>query len=111
MTTEPDRRLQKLIRRLKSPEDVKRIHTGLLLGRMGQEATAAVPTLLELLQGASVQNRKLAAWTLGNIGWGAVEAIPALLAAVQDGNPGVRKSAREALEKISPSRTQARATW
>jgi hypothetical protein len=45
MTTDPDRRLQKLIRRLKSPEDVKRIHAGLLLGRMGQEATAAVPTL------------------------------------------------------------------
>jgi len=109
MTTDPDRRLQKLIRRLRSPDDVKRIHAGLLLGRMGPGAIEAVPTLLELLQDASVQNRKLAAWTLGAIGQGAVEAIPALLVAVQDTNEGVRKMVREALDKISPSGTQARA--
>jgi HEAT repeat protein len=109
MTTDPDPRLQKLIRRLKSPHDVKRIHAGLLLGRMGPEAREAVPTLLELLQGASVQNRKLAAWTLGYIGQGAVEEIPALRVALRDSNEGVRKMAREALEKISPSGTQARA--
>jgi hypothetical protein len=64
---------------------------------------------IELLQGASVQNRKLAAWTLGNIGQGAVEAIQVLLVAVQDTNEGVRKMAREALDKISPFGTQARA--
>ena len=109
MTTNPDTRLQELIQGLKSPQDVKRIHAGLLLGRMGPEAREAVPTLLELLQGASVQNRKLAAWTLGSIGRGAVEAVPALLVAVQDTNEGVRKMAREALDKISPSGTQARA--
>ena len=107
MTTEL--RLQKLIRRLKSPDDVKRIHAGLLLGRMGPGAIEAVPTLLELLQDASVQNRKLAAWTLGAIGQGAVEAIPALLVAVQDTNEGVRKMAREALEQIGSSGTQSRA--
>ena len=109
MTTDPDRRLQKLIRRLRSPDDVKRIHAGLLLGRMGPGAIEAVPTLLELLQDASVQNRKLAAWTLGAIGQGAVEAIPALLVAVKDANEGVRKMAREALEQIGPSSSQARA--
>jgi HEAT repeat protein len=109
MTTDMDARLHKLIRRLKSPDDVKRIHAGLLLGRVGPEAREAVPTLLELLQDASVQNRKLAAWTLGSIGQGAVEAIPALLVAVQDTNQGVRQMAREALEKISPSGTHASA--
>ena len=108
MPTDPDARLQILIRRLRSPDDVKRIHAGLLLGRMGQGATEAVPTLLELLQDESVQNRKLAAWTLGSIGRGAVEAVPALLVAVQDTNEGVRKMAREALDKISPSGTPAR---
>ena len=108
MTTDPDARLQKLIRRLKSPHDLKQIHAGLLLGRMGPEAREAVPTLLELLQDASVQNRKLAAWTLGYIGQAAVEAIPALLVALRDSNEGVRKMACEALEKIRPSGTAAR---
>jgi HEAT repeat protein len=106
MKTDPDTRLQELIRRLKSADDAKRIHAGLLLGRMG--AREAVPTLLELLQDVSVQNRKLA-WTLGYIGQGAVAAIPALLVALRDSNDGVRKMACEALEKISPSGTQARA--
>ena len=109
MTTDYDPRLQKLIRRLRSPDDVKRIHAGLLLGRMGPEAREAVPSLLELLQDASVRNRKLAAWTLGSIGRGAVEAVPALLVAVQDTNEEVRKMAREALEQIGPSGSQARA--
>jgi HEAT repeat protein len=109
LTTDPDARLQKLIRRLKSPHDLKQIHAGLLLGRMGAEAREAVPTLLQLLQDASAQNRKLAAWTLGYIGQGAVAAIPTLLVAVQDTDEGVREMARGALEKISPSDTQARA--
>jgi HEAT repeat protein len=74
---------------------------------MGAEAREAVPTLLELLQDACVQNRKLAAWTLGYIGQGAVEAIPALLVAVRDSDEGVRKMACEALEKINPSSTPA----
>jgi HEAT repeat protein len=109
MTTDPDARLQKLIRRLRSPDDVKRIHAGLLLGRMGPGARAAVPTLLELLHEESVPNRKLAAWTLGYISHGAVEAIPALLVALRDSDEGVRTMACEALEKINPSGTPARA--
>src|SRR5262245_56610183 len=104
MKTDP--RLQELIRRLKSADDAKRIHTGLLLGRMG--AREEVPTLLERLDEESAQKRKLAAWTLGYIGQGAVAAIPALLVAVQDTDEGVRKMACEALEKISPAGTPAR---
>jgi HEAT repeat protein len=109
LTTDPDARLQKLIRGLKSPHDLKRIHAGLLLGRMGAEARVAVPTLLELLHEEYAQNRKLAAWTLGHIGQGAVDAIPALLVAVRDSDEGVRQMACEALEKINPSSTPARA--
>jgi len=109
MTTDPDARLQRLIRRLKSADELKRIHAGLLLGMMGRGASEAVPTLLELLHDESVQNRKLAAWTLGNIGQGAVEAVPALLVALRDTNEEVRKMVRESLEKISPSSLQARA--
>ena len=109
MPTDPHTRLHKLIRRLKSADELKRIHAGLLLGGMGAEAGKAVPTLLELLHDENVQHRKVAVWTLGNIGQRAVEAVPALLVALRDTNEEVRKMAREALEKISPSSTQARA--
>jgi HEAT repeat protein len=109
MITDPNARLQKLIRRLKSKKDVKRIHAGLLLGRMGPAAKEAVPTLLDLLRDPSVRNRRLAAWTLGYIGAGAVEAIPALLVAVRDEDEVVRKMARGALDNLSPADTQKRA--
>jgi HEAT repeat protein len=102
MTTDSDARLQKLIRRLKSADDLKRIHAGLLLGEMGAEAGKAVPTLLELLHDQNVYHRKVAVWTLGKIGQRAVEATPALLMALRDSNEGVRKMACEALDKISP---------
>jgi HEAT repeat protein len=107
LTTDP--RLQKLIRRLKSADELKRIHAGLLLGEMGAEAGKAVPTLLEVLHDENVQHRKMAVWTLGKIGQKAVEAVPALLVALRDTNEEVRNMARESLEKISPSSLQARA--
>ena len=109
MTTDPDARLQKLIRRLKSADELKRIHAGLLLGEMGAEAGKAVPTLLEVLHDQNVQHRKIAVWTLGNIGQRAAEAVPALLVALRDTNEEVRKMARESLEKISPSSRKVRA--
>jgi len=109
MTTDPDARLQKLIRRLKSADELKRIHAGLLLGEMGAEAGKAVPTLLEVLHDENVKHRKIAVWTLGKIGQRAVEAVPALLVALRDTNEEVQKMAHESLEKISPSSTQAKA--
>jgi HEAT repeat protein len=93
-------RVQKLIRRLKHDDPLKRIHAGLLLGDMGAAATEAVPTLLEMLNGSSVQDRKLAAVALGYIGRGAVEAVPALRHAMRDTDEVVRRLAAAALEKI-----------
>ena len=108
MTTDPAARLQKLIRRLKSADELKRIHAGLLLGEMGAEAGKAVPTLLEVLHDENVQHRKIAVWTLGKIGQKAGEAVPALLVALKDTHEEVRQLAREALEKVSPSSLKAR---
>jgi HEAT repeat protein len=102
MTTDADARLQKLIRRLHSPDLVK-------LGAMGPEARGAVPALLRLLHDESAPNRKLAAWTLGCIGPGAAEAVPALLVALRDSHEGVRKVARKALDQIGPPGRKAKA--
>jgi HEAT repeat-containing taxis protein len=101
MTGERQTRTEKLIRRLTNPDPVIQIHAGILLGDMGTAARGAVPTLLELLRGESVQGRKLAAMTLGNIG--VPEAVPALQQALDDGNEVVRKLAAGALAKIRPT--------
>ena len=93
-------RVQKLIRRLKHDDPLKRIHAGLLLGDMGAAAKDAVPTLLELLNGVHVTDRKLAALTLGYIGPWAAEAVPALRHALGDADQVVRQFAAAALEKI-----------
>jgi HEAT repeat protein len=95
------------MRRLHSPDALKRVHACVLLADMGAQAKEAVPTLLQLLQEDNPHSRKLAAWTLGSIGQGAGEAIPVLMVAVRDSQDEVRKMAREALEKISASRPQA----
>ncbi len=101
MTGEALTRTEKLIRRLTHPDPVIQIHAGILLGNMGSEAREAVPTLVALLRGESVQDRKLAAMTLGHIG--VPEAVPALQQALEDGNEAVRKLAAGALAKIGPA--------
>lgn len=59
-----------------------------------------MPTLIDLLQTESAQDRKLAAWTLGKIGPVAEEAVPALLDAVSDEHEGVCDMVFWALEQI-----------
>jgi HEAT repeat protein len=107
MTGEPLTRTEKLIRRLSHPDPVVQIHAGLLLGDMGPAAREAVPTLLEMLKGPTVQGRKLAAMTLGSIGL--PETVPALQQALEDSNEVVRKLAAGALAKINPSGTASKA--
>ena len=98
------------------------------LGQIGDEAEAAVPTLLSALRdndmflragitGALIQIgypavpgltqalfdhsnavKRAACKALGKIG--SERAVPALINSLQDGNPGVRKFAREALKRI-----------
>lgn len=98
------------------------------LGQIGDEAEAALPTLLAALRdndmflragitGALIQIgypavpgltralfdpsnavKRAACKALGKIG--SERAVPALINSLQDGNPGVRRFAREALERI-----------
>ena len=69
-----------------------------LLGRSGQAAAAAVPTLAEVLTAArdpAVAER--AAWALGRIGPAAAAARPALERAASASNPRLARLAQEAL--------------
>ena len=54
------------------------------LGKMGADASAAVPRLVELLQDEAEVVRISAAVAIGQLGPGAKAAVPALIKAIQD---------------------------
>jgi HEAT repeat protein len=78
-----------------------RIHAGFALADMGPGAQPAVPTLLDLLNGEDMHDRRLAAWTLGSIGPRAFAALPTLHYALHDPDPVVARFAGAALEKVA----------
>jgi HEAT repeat protein len=92
--------VEKLIANLQDADQVVRIHAATILGLMGEDAEAAVPALIELLNNGDIHDRKLAALSLGEIGPAAFEAIPALFVAAEDGDDGLAEMAEEALEQI-----------
>jgi HEAT repeat protein len=98
MMADQESRVQQLIARLRHEDPVVRIHAGILLGDMGPAARKAIPSLLDLLNSGSVQDRKLAVVTLGPIG--AAEAILALRHALRDTDDGVRRLVASVLAKI-----------
>jgi HEAT repeat protein len=69
------------------------------LGRLGAEAGAAVPALVEALRGEDRATRLQSAAALGRIGVEG-EAVPALVAALKDRDGRLRCFAAEALWKI-----------
>lgn len=70
------------------------------VGRLGQEATWAVPVLLELVHDPRKQVRTLAAQTLGDIGSGTPEVNHALKQLSKDRERAVRYAAESALERL-----------
>jgi HEAT repeat protein len=72
------------------------------LGRIGPEARAAIPHLIDTLKCKTNDPLRVAtAWALGEMGSAAKEAIPALREASKHGeHPAVRDVAREALRKL-----------
>jgi hypothetical protein len=98
MMGDQESRVQRLMARLRHEDSVVRIHAGILLGDMGRAARKAIPSLLDLLNCGSVQDRKMAVVTLGHIG--AAQAILALRHALRDTDPVVRRLAGSALARI-----------
>jgi HEAT repeat protein/lysophospholipase L1-like esterase len=70
------------------------------LGRVGAEARAAVPELIQAAADARPDVRWRAVWALGRIGPAAAQAVPALRAGLVD--PDLRWRAAEALGAIGP---------
>ena len=72
-----------------------------LAGRLGVDASAAVPELIRLLGAADpVAVRQRAAWALGRIGPAAAEAESALRQASDSDDPRLARLASAALEQI-----------
>jgi HEAT repeat protein len=72
----------------------------LALGRIGQDAKPAIPTLTELLSDKEVSVRQAAALAIRNIGPVATAATPALTKSLTDENEAVRTLAAFALGRI-----------
>ncbi len=72
-----------------------------LLGRLGQDAAAAVPVLAGCIESsADLSVRQRAAWALGKIGRPASSARAALEKAAAQGDERLARLAKEALEAI-----------
>jgi HEAT repeat protein len=71
------------------------------VGRMGEDARWAVPTLLKLLSDQRANVRALAAQTLGQIGVADQGAIEALKLRLRDNRPAVRNAAERSLKQLA----------
>jgi HEAT repeat protein/WD40 repeat protein len=79
------------------------------LGRIGPQAKAAVPALIELLREGGPDLKPLAAEALGCIGPEAKLAVPLLIEALKDEIQPIRFSATFALKRIGPEAKTAEA--
>ena len=71
-----------------------------ILAKIGEDASDAVPALVQLLPDGDVNVRASAAKALGAIGKGAVDAVPSLVQLLPDEDTNVRINAAEALAEI-----------
>ena len=93
-------KIQNLISALRSENSSIRQRAAEALGKIGPEAKAAVPGLIEALKDEAV--RWKAGEALGKIGPGAKAAVPALIEALKDEKEYIRREVVEALGKIGP---------
>lgn len=91
----------------RSRESEVRWNAARTLGKIGPDAVAAVPALIEQLQDDDALVREHAAEALGDIGPPASQAVPALVEALSDPVTRVRRDAVRSLGQIGPSAKQA----
>lgn len=103
-----------LIREITDRRNEKRVRLNAIyaIGRIGQKAQKAVPTLLPFLRHEDADFRGVAVHALGKIGPGAAEAVPLLIPRLRDPSGWVRDGAVWALVQIgTPEAKEAVATY
>jgi HEAT repeat protein len=83
--------------------DTRQVAAARVLGRIGAEAAAAVPTLTQALRSEHTHVRQAAAEALAGIGPAAAPAVPALADKLSDWSPAVRQATAEALGRVGPA--------
>src|SRR5262249_28064314 len=91
--------VEKLLAQLQAKDPGQRQVAAPELNKLGPEAGAAVPPLLEALKDNNAEVRQTATNVLGKIG---KTAVPGLMKALQDENRLVRRQASIALAKVGP---------
>jgi hypothetical protein len=99
-------KIQNLITALLSEDRTLRVHAVEALARIGAEAEAAVPALIEAFKGGDDYVRFLVVVALGQIGPEAKAAVPALIEALKDEDAVVRDAAVGYLKKINTPAAQ-----
>ena len=88
-----------LTKALRDSDGEVRAQAAVALSKVGPDAGAAVPALIEMMKNdSSVTARSYATWALGEIGPGAKSAVPSLMEALSD--KVVAESAAAALETL-----------
>lgn len=70
------------------------------LGKLGDRAALAEPSLRSILKDADPGKRQNAAWALGELGKAAIPAIPALTEALEDADANVRRDVVRSLGNL-----------
>jgi len=79
----------------------------LALGKAGDQAGAAEPSLRKMLEEPDADLRQNAAWALGQLGKAAEPAIPRLITALSDPQANVRAEVAQALGNLGPLAQEA----
>src|SRR5262249_40590825 len=98
------RRVPALMERLAAKDELPRLQSTIVLGKIGK---AAVEPLTRALASADEDTRFYAAWGLALVGAPARPATPALAKALADKSPQVRRKAAYALGRIDPPPAEA----
>lgn len=79
-----------------------------VLGMLGNKASGAVPTMIELLPESKDEAQTELLMALGKMGEGAAPAVPSIAAALEDEEEDVRYAAIYALAQIGPAARDAK---